>query len=76
VGSDTSRHDELGVVVNGEPCSLAPGTTVADVVTARCESSTGVAVARNREVVPRSAWATTPLGAGDRVEILSAVAGG
>jgi sulfur carrier protein len=76
VGSDAARRNGLGVVVNGEPCSLAPGTTVADVVTAHCSSTTGVAVARNREVVPRSAWATTALGAGDRVEILTAAAGG
>ena len=34
------------------------------------------AVARNREVVPRSSYASTTLAAGDRVEILEAVGGG
>lgn len=36
----------------------------------------GVAVARNGEVVPRSAWATTPVAADDRIEIVGAVQGG
>jgi sulfur carrier protein len=35
-----------------------------------------VAVAINREVVPRSAQSTRTLAAGDRVEILEAVGGG
>ena len=36
----------------------------------------GIAVARNREVVPRSAWPSTDLMADDRVEIVAAAAGG
>jgi sulfur carrier protein len=35
-----------------------------------------VAVAVNRDVVPRSAFASRQLAAGDRVEILEAVGGG
>jgi len=76
VGSYAVGHEELGVVVNSEPCPLPPGATVADAVAARCASSDGVAVARNREVVPRSAWSSTILEPGDRLELVTAAAGG
>ncbi len=36
----------------------------------------GVAVARNGEVVSKSAWETTVVGEGDRIEIVTAAAGG
>jgi sulfur carrier protein len=64
------------VVVNGEPHALAPESTVADLVSSWCNSPHGIAVARNREVVPRSQWATTRLSAHDVVEIVTAAAGG
>jgi sulfur carrier protein len=64
------------VTVNGDAMDLADGATVADVVAARVEDRRRVAVARNGEVVPRSAWPATPLAAGDAVEVLVAAAGG
>ncbi|HUI02584.1 MAG TPA: sulfur carrier protein ThiS [Acidimicrobiales bacterium] len=67
---------DAAITVNGVPRALAPGTTVADLVSSWCGSPTGIAVARNREVVPRSAWSTTTLAAADVVEIVSAAAGG
>ena len=39
-------------------------------------ASKGIAVAVNGEVVPRSAWSTTRLHPGDRVEVLTAAQGG
>ena len=36
----------------------------------------GVRVARNDEIVPRGEWETTPVAAGDRIEIVGAVQGG
>jgi len=36
----------------------------------------GIAVAVNGEVVPRAAWADTPLRSGDRIEIVRARQGG
>ena len=36
----------------------------------------GIAVARNGEVVPRSAWETTALMPEDRIDIVGAVQGG
>jgi sulfur carrier protein len=64
------------VLVNGEPDEVAEGTTVADLVARHRDSSRGVAVARNEEVVPRSRWDATVVAEGDRLEILTAAQGG
>ena len=64
------------MVVNGSTRALPAGATVADLVSMWCASPDGIAVARNREVVPRSEWATTPLAPRDVVEIVTAAAGG
>jgi sulfur carrier protein len=66
----------LTIEVNGCDTVVAPGTTIATLVAQWCESTDGIAVARNREVVPRSAWPSTDLRADDRVEIVAAAAGG
>jgi len=66
----------LGIVVNGAARVVAPGATVADLVSWSCTSPDGIAVARNREVVPRSEWPSTTLSARDVVEIVTAAAGG
>ncbi|MHB8681099.1 MAG: sulfur carrier protein ThiS [Acidimicrobiales bacterium] len=64
------------VTINGEQHQLRAGATVADVVRTWSPSPDGIAVARNGDVVPRSAWAVTSLEGGDRVEIVTAAAGG
>jgi sulfur carrier protein len=61
------------LTVNGEAQEHPDRATVADLLGDRTR---GVAVARNDEVVPRSAWADTPLADGDRIEILEAHQGG
>jgi sulfur carrier protein len=66
----------MTVTVNGEPRDLAPGVTLADVVSQVTESAKGVAAALNGEVVPRRAWPDTPLADGAQVEIVTAVQGG
>jgi sulfur carrier protein len=64
------------VVVNGEPSELQRGTTVADVVALLGRGPRGLAVAVNEEVVPRTRWSATTLQERDRVEVLTAAAGG
>jgi sulfur carrier protein len=64
------------VVVNGETLSLTPGTTVAQLVARTCPSERGVAVAVDREVVPRSEWEVTVVDPGSLVEVVEAAAGG
>jgi len=66
----------MTVTVNGEPRDLAPGITLADVVSQVTESAKGIAAAVNGEVVPRRAWPDTPLADGAQVEIVTAVQGG
>jgi sulfur carrier protein len=67
---------DLSIAVNGRDCVVGAGTTVATVVAQWCDSPDGIAVARNGEVVPRSAWPSTDLRPDDRVEIVTAAAGG
>lgn len=66
----------MNVSVNGETRELAERTTLDTVVAALTTAPSGVAAAVNETVVPRSQWAGTRLGDGDRVEILTAVQGG
>lgn len=65
-----------GTIVNGDTWQGAPGATVTDAVAVWCPSQRGVAVAVNGTVVPRSRWDATVLNPGDRVEIVTAAAGG
>lgn len=69
-------HDGVRALVNGEWRELGDGATVADVVALVATSARGVAVAVDREVVPRSAWTTTVVPDGARVEVVTAAAGG
>jgi len=64
------------IVVNDTAQAVPAGTTVAALLERLDMAGKRVAVARNREVVPRSRYAEVVLGAGDRLEILEAVGGG
>jgi sulfur carrier protein len=66
----------MKVIVNGVPDEVDDELTVAQLVAARADDRRRVAVARNGEVVPRSAWEATRLRDGDAVEVLAPVAGG
>jgi sulfur carrier protein len=68
----------MEVFVNGEALALPEGATVATAVAGLDlpASGRGVAVAVDREVVPRTEWERTPLDAGARLEVVRAVQGG
>jgi sulfur carrier protein len=68
----------ISVELNGEWRELPDGATVADAVALLgvALDARGVAVALDREVVPRGAWGETALARGARVEILTAIQGG
>ncbi len=66
----------MKVTVNGEPREIADGATVADAVSSVNSAPSGVAVALNGELVTRSQWAGAQLREEDRLEVLSATAGG
>jgi sulfur carrier protein len=67
---------DLALTVNGDAITLPSGTTVAELLVRLDAGPRGVAVAVNEDVVPRSAWGSTALVAGDRVEVLRAAQGG
>jgi sulfur carrier protein len=68
----------MTISVNGEPRELSSGATVQTLVASlpAAPDGRGVAVAVGGEVVPRTAWSSTELSEGARVEVLAAVQGG
>ena len=72
----SSDRGSICVTVNGEPRPVAPRCTVAELLAGLELEGRRVAVAVNRDVVPRAEHRRTELSAGDRVEILEAVGGG
>jgi sulfur carrier protein len=66
----------VSVRVNGQADQVPDGTTVDEVIDRLGCGRSGVAVAVNEEVVPRSQWAATDVRSGDRIEVLSAAQGG
>ncbi|MDQ3618816.1 MAG: sulfur carrier protein ThiS [Actinomycetota bacterium] len=67
----------MNLIVNGASRTVREGAIVADLVAELrpVGDGSGIAVALNGEVVPRSEWSTA-LSERDRVEILTAVQGG
>ncbi len=68
--------DPIGLQVNGEAHELAAGASLAELIEEIGLRGRRLAVAVNRDVVPRSRYAERRLAEGDRVEILEAVGGG
>lgn len=62
------------ITLNGEPVEFAG--TVADLIAERYADRPGLAVAVDRTVVPRAAWASWTLGPGQQVDVVTAVQGG
>ena len=68
--------DLMRIMINGESRELAPGLTVAALLTELGIDTRKVAVERNLEIVPKSTFATTEIGDGDRLEIVHFIGGG
>lgn len=67
---------QLQLWVNGERRSVRAGSTVDSLVGELGLTQRRIAVAVNRDVVPRARHGDHRLAAGDRIEILEAVGGG
>lgn len=67
---------ESSITVNGEPIAIPSGCTVQRLLSQLDMTRGRVAVAVNRDVVPRGAYDATKLAPGDQIEILEAVGGG
>ncbi|HSV16858.1 MAG TPA: sulfur carrier protein ThiS [Casimicrobiaceae bacterium] len=66
----------MHVIVNGTARSIETPATLAEVVRALGLEGKRIAVERNGEIVAKSRYASTPIDAGDRLEIVAAVGGG
>ena len=62
--------------MNGAEHEIPAGMSVGELLARLAFGGKRIAVAVNRSVVPRSAFDTQKLAAGDRIEILEAVGGG
>ncbi|MFC3000680.1 sulfur carrier protein ThiS [Falsiroseomonas tokyonensis] len=67
---------QIAIQVNGESRQVPQGASVAELLALIGLAAPKVAVERNLEIVPRSAWASTPLAEGDRLEIVHFIGGG
>ena len=66
----------MNLTVNGELRRFDALASVTDLVAALGLDGRKVAVERNLEIVPRSAYASTGLADGDRIEIVHFIGGG
>ena len=66
----------MNVFLNGEPASAPDAVTVAAFLESLGMPLKGVAVERNREIVPKSMYVSVRLTEGDRIEIVQFVGGG
>ncbi|MCQ4294362.1 sulfur carrier protein ThiS [Pseudomonas stutzeri] len=66
----------MQIQLNGEPYELPAGETLADLLVRLELSGRRLAVELNRDIVPRSAHASTELSDGDHVEVVHAIGGG
>jgi sulfur carrier protein len=64
------------IILNGSPHQVAPGTTLADLIEALSLSNQALALAVNRNVVPRQQWRERGVQPGDQVEVVRPVGGG
>ena len=67
---------EITATINGRPTALPATSTITAFITGKGFTPEMVIVERNGEIVPRPAYATTVIEAGDRLEIVHAVGGG
>ncbi len=64
------------VIINGETREVPAGSTIGTLLASLGLDARQVAVERNREIVPRAAYAETRLERGDQLEIVTFVGGG
>lgn len=66
----------MQLTINGETRAFSGVADVAGLVAALGLDTKKVAVERNLEIVPRSAYQKTPIADGDRIEIVAFIGGG
>ncbi len=66
----------MQILLNGEHREVSDSIVLQHLVEELGLERRTIAIERNREVVPRGAWADTQLAEGDRVEIVHMIGGG
>jgi len=66
----------MDIELNGAPHPVAENQNVQDLIVSLALTNQALAVAVNREVVPRHLWLQRVLQAHDRVDIVRAIGGG
>ncbi|HVL75115.1 MAG TPA: sulfur carrier protein ThiS [Noviherbaspirillum sp.] len=66
----------MEIELNGAPHPVAENLNVQDLIASLELTGKSLAVAINREVVPRQRWAERVLQAGDKVDVVKAIGGG
>lgn len=66
----------MQITLNGKANREVEAITLSELVRQLVDRDSGIAVALNGEVAPRSSWPSTVLADGDRVDVLTAVQGG
>lgn len=66
----------MTLTINGEQRAFSSASTIAALVAELGLDARKVAVERNLEIVPRSAYGETALADGDRIEIVHFIGGG
>jgi sulfur carrier protein len=64
------------IELNGESRSVEKDHSVHDLINALSLTNQALAIAVNREVVPRAQWATHRFSDGDKVDVVRAIGGG
>jgi len=72
----TRENARMNIQLNGEPRTLVPDATVAQLLGLEGLGERRVAVEVNGAIVPRSQHGTHVLGEGDKVEVVHALGGG
>lgn len=66
----------IGIELNGEPRQVGADECIQDLIDALSLTHQALAIAVNREVVPRAQWRERRLVVGDKVDIVRAIGGG
>ena len=68
--------ETISIIVNGETRESPQGVNVAQLLEALGIHGGRVAIERNMQILPRTAWPETRVSAGDQYEIVQFVGGG
>ena len=74
--AEESVQNEIQITINGQSRQFSSKTTLKTLLESFQISGSHFAVALNNEVIPHSLMAEKQIEAGDRIEIIRAVAGG